>query len=383
MSCGLTNRVLKEGTPVHLFFVAQQLLDSNSKIAEIDSFGDWRVENIVVEGTQDDYGYVSVDEEFREEMILLMTSLALNSVEPPSTNECHPSWKQFYSKNIKDINKLNFNQLSEYFNEMIVILHNKGIAYRSNVQRTVSIMKVSHVDSAAIEVIKNTPVEMDGAYLKYDGNPEYSRNILMNFEEYLKYFVIKRERQWIEATERAFSDFSRINSGGESNYNSLLQNDYPDDEARSSVNHAIDFTIESNQAELLLSYMSLSGISPKPSEYASQDYSEVRSRNYRNVMGKIFEVQRENLLEKRIEDAMENGEDLEGNTLDDSIFNSGKSQTKFANESKEKYKDYPEIMISPDKLVLTDNVDGLHLWNDYVAFKEKQEVEEDVKTVKP
>ena len=371
MSCGLTNRVLNEGTPVHLFFVAHQIFSHNQKIAEVDSFGNWKTENICLEGIQDDYGYVNINEKYINEMILIMTNLEEHSVEPLSDNDYHPSWKQYYKKNIKNITSLTFDQISEHFNEMLTILHNRGIAYKSHIQGTTSIMKVSHVDSLAVETIKNSPMEADYSLLKYNGETNYSKKIFNNFEDYIKYFILSNKTRFESGVSSSFVDFYRVNYCRDENYNSLLHYEYPEDEDRKTINHAIDFTLKHNQIQLLINYMNLAGMTFLPSSYSGQDYSESRSRNYRTTMNNIFHKQKEELLESRINNALENGEDLNGDSLSEIVFKNKNTENVFIQESIKKYKNQSEIHVSDNTMIINPQVDHYNILEDYYKFSKK------------
>lgn len=371
MKCGMTSRVLKEGTPVHLFFLAYPLLCREGKIAEWDAFGNAKAENIHLKGVQDDYGYVEVDEKYKEEMVLLMTALASHSAEEPSSNEYHPSWKQYFTKNMKNIDKMSFDDISEHFNQLIVILHNKGIAYKSSIQGTVSVMKVSHVDSLAIDVLKNTPIEIDAWGLKYKGESDYSRCILNNFDDFMRYFIISRGDKWKKSIGNSFSDIHRYQVGSEANYHALLNENYPEDEDRKDVNSIINFVLTRNETNLLLSYMSYAGISLAASDYAGQDYQEIASRNYRTVMSRIFTAQKENLLEKRINDAAENGENLNGEELAQELFDNEKLYEKYKKEAYLEHLDKDEVIVNPKTLLITEDVDGLEIMHDFQKFQEE------------
>lgn len=371
MSCGVSNRVLTEGTPVHLFFIASLMLDRESKIDKSDCMSTWRSEDIVIEGIQEDCGQVKVDEKYKHYMIFMMQNLALRSAEAVSENKYHLSWKQYYEEKIIDINNLNFSDISKHFNEMLVMLHNKGIAYKSSVQGTTSMMKVSHVDSSVIKVIKNSPIEVDNKYLSHNGKFDYQCDMLKDFNDYLRYVIIKNMDSFNNPSIE-YRDFYKLEREFEPNYHALLSTHYPEKEDLMNVNTVIDYVLKTNKNKLFENYMMLMGIELRPSLYAGQDYSEIKSRNYRNVMNSIFNEQKKNLLISRIENALENGEDLDGNPVDEEVWSDKKRTDEFKTDSINKYENEKEIVVKDERLIVKDNVDGYELLNDYSNYQSKK-----------
>lgn len=350
ISCGISNRVLTEGTEVSLLFVAHQIMDREGKPASMDFFKNWYAEELLIEGIQDDYGYVRVSEEYKDHMIEIMANLAVNSAEKPSDNQSHPSWKQYFDLNMKNIESMNLNKIQEHFNNLLSILHNSGVVYRSPIQGSISIMKVAHIDQVVIDTILETPLAGDNLYLQYKG--EYSsRYILNNFEDYIDFLIMKHKNSFEECLKDQYASL-RIDEGSDKNYHSLLRSPYMGKNDRQSLENILDFAINNRLVFHMLSYIEMMGVKIQPSNCASQDYQESSSINYRNVMTKIFEKQKEQLLERRIESSWENGESVDGSELDESV--SLESQMKNVS----KLKDLPEFILEEKRLVVVPEAEN-------------------------
>lgn len=350
VSCGISNRVLTEGTDVSLLFVAHQIMDRDGKPASVDFFKNWYAEELLIQGIQDDYGYVTVGEDYKEKMIEIMANLAVNSAEKPSDNQSHPSWKQYFDLNMKNIDSMSLDKIQEHFNKLLSILHNRGVVYRSPIQGSISIMKVAHIDQLVIDTILETPLAGDNLYLKYKGD-YCSRYILNNFEDYIDFLIMKHKNSFEECLKDQYASL-RIDEGSDKNYHSLLPSAYMDRNARKDMASILEFAIDNRIIFHMLSYIEMMGVKIQPSTYASQDYQEASSINYRNVMTKIFEKQKEKLLERRIETSWGNGENLDGTELSDDV--SLESLVK----NVDKLKVLPEFILEEKRLVVVPEAEN-------------------------
>lgn len=361
MNCAVSKNVLSEGTPVMLVFVSRLVKNHDGEIASQDTFNDWFPETLMIKGIQEDYGYVSVDDDHIESMITLMVALATHSAEYKNED----SWKNYYKKEIGSPEKLQTmtpDNISEHFNHLMTILHNNGILYRSSVQGTISMMKVAHVDMVVVDSIINSPAEISSYRMKYDNAANYNRTILRNMNDYIDYLLVSNKDKFEKYISSEYvnplENFLKGDSS-EHNYHALFPSFSPSNFGCKikTVEEVVDMFVFNRMDEIFLSYSRLLGCSFSPSNYAGQDYSGMISKNYRNLMTQVFLKQKENSFQKTLEDNFENGEDIQGNSLPADV----EEQEYFKNSSKAKelFMNQSEVDISEKNLIICDNLDGV------------------------
>lgn len=356
VNCGVSNSVLQEGAPIMLIFINRPLINREGVPGTGNIFNDWNTEDMMIPATQYDYGYSDIDEKYGSSMKKIMFMLFENSAEIDTENTSHPSWKDYFEKNIKtreNLIEMSFSNAQEHFRSLTNILQNNGVAYINKTHNVISMMKICHVDMDVIESIKNAPALIDSFYLEYNNNAnvKHNRNTVENFQDYLKYITISRLDTYKDFLENDFFsvyDVVRENSAYHNYYNLLQPNYYNEEIQLTTIEEVINFAVYQRTTFHFFSYARILGVRFSPSLYASQDYSEYASRNNRNLMKIVFEKQKRKLIEKDILNGFHSEEDLDN----------GEISKNNSSGNIKKLMDAPEVVSNDENKLIIPSVIG-------------------------
>lgn len=354
IKCGISNRVIQEDDPIVIMFISKPILNGN-KIHESDCFIDWRPERIMIPATQQDCGGVDIDIEYKSLVIKTMVMMYQHSAETDSDNDCHPSWKQYFIKNIQDSESLElmtWDDILQHFNKFVSIIHSNGIAYLNRTHNVTSIMKICNIDKHVVDCIKKAPALIDSYTLKYNNNANanYKFNTISNFDDYLKYVTISNFNRYKEFLTSRFGNLYKILSfnSAYNNYYELFHIESYDVKFH-TIEEVINFAVYQRKEKHFIDYALILGVNFTPSIYASQDYSEYASLNNRNLMKIVFNKQQELYIKNNLDNKYENEEDFQGKPIPEEM-----TRTEYLNlyNSPEKIK---ELINSPEVLATEYN----------------------------
>ena len=357
LNCGVSNSVLKENTPITLVFLTRPIKDSKGFVST-EIFQDWMPENFIIEGVQQDYGCVDIDEKYRPHMEYLMTLLYKNGVDSPE------SWKKKFkeivgkSENLKD---MSFNDVSEAFGELLRLMQNSQVYYKNDIMDMTSQMKVAHVDQVVINSIKESPIYFDASGFVYNGERDYSRNVISDLNNFTDYLVLKNKKKFQDYVNKEF--FSGLDNFGdfdvEGSLNLLIHTSvYVPMEDR-TVEHVVKEFVRHKKTNIFFTYANLMGVRFSPSIYASQDYSNYKGKNYQNMMKAVFAKQKARAYEDEVERSFDRKIDLNGLPIGDDITYEDYEKS----FSQDIYMNCPDVIVTEDTKMLTKDAEGYEFLN--------------------
>lgn len=357
LNCGVSNNVLKEGTPIVLVFLSRPIKDSEGFVSS-EIFQDWMPENFMIEGVQQDYGSVDINEKYRPHMEYLMNILYRNAVENDE------GWKKKFDEIIgeeKKLKSMSFDDISEAFGELLRIMQNSGVYYKNDIMEMTSQMKVAHVDKIVINSIEESPIYFDGASLVYNGERDYSRNVFSNFKNFVDYLVLKNKSNFEKYVKSEYSgaldNFGKFDV--EASLNLLIPSYVDIPMEKRELEYVIKEFLKHRKNTLFFTYANLMGVRFNPSIYASQDYDNYKGKNYHNLMKVVFNKQKERNYEREIEHSFDRGVDLNGSAIDEkTTFEEYEKSF-----SKEVYMQSPDVVVTEITKILTKDAEGYEFLN--------------------